>query len=45
MREAMVTAVEQSLGRRVWSFMSANDLERDLQVEVFVLCAPDTGEL
>jgi len=37
MRQAMIAAVEQTLGRRVHSFMSANDLERNLQVEVFVL--------
>jgi uncharacterized protein YbcI len=40
MRQAMIAAVEQSLGRRVHSFMSANDLERNLQVEVFVLATP-----
>jgi len=37
MREAMIAAVEQSLGRQVFSFMSANDLHRNLQIEVFVL--------
>ena len=37
MREAMIAAVEQSLGRQVFSFMSANDLRRNMQVEVFVL--------
>jgi uncharacterized protein YbcI len=37
MRQAMVEAVEQALGRDVRSFMSANDLHRNLQVEVFVL--------
>jgi uncharacterized protein YbcI len=41
MRQAMVAAVEQTLGRRVHSFMSANDLERNLQVEVFVLVRED----
>jgi uncharacterized protein YbcI len=40
MRQAMIAAVEQAVGRRVLSFMSANDLHRNLQVEVFVL----TGE-
>jgi len=35
--EAMIAAVEQSLGRQVFSFMSANDLRRNMQVEVFVL--------
>jgi uncharacterized protein YbcI len=37
MRQAMVEVVEQVLGRAVRSFMSANDLHRNLQVEVFVL--------
>lgn len=39
MRQAMIAAVEQIIGRRVHSFMSANDLVRNLQVEVFVLAA------
>lgn len=37
MREDIIAAVEHALGRRVHSFMSANDLRRNLQVEVFVL--------
>jgi len=37
MRQAMIAAVEQITGRRVHSFMSANDLDQNLQVEVFVL--------
>jgi uncharacterized protein YbcI len=37
MRQAMIAAVEQTTGRRVHSFMSANDLDRNLQVEIFVL--------
>lgn len=37
MREGMIAAVQDVLGRRVHSFMSANDLRRNLQVEVFVL--------
>ena len=37
MRQAMIAAVEQITGRRVYSFMSANDLEQNHQVEVFVL--------
>jgi uncharacterized protein YbcI len=37
MRDEMVDAVQRALGRRVRSFMSANDLPRDLQIEVFVL--------
>jgi uncharacterized protein YbcI len=40
MGKAMIAAVEQTTGRRVHSFMSANDLEQNLQVEVFVL-APE----
>jgi uncharacterized protein YbcI len=44
MRQAMIAAVEQTTGRRVYSFMSANDLEQSLQVEVFVLAPqPDEG--
>ena len=43
MRQAMIAAVEQTTGRRVHSFMSANDLEQGLQVEVFVL-APQQDE-
>lgn len=39
MRQAMIAAVEEITGRRVNSFMSANDLEKNLQVEVFVLNA------
>jgi uncharacterized protein YbcI len=37
MRQAMIAAVEETTARRVHSFMSANDLQRNLQVEVFVL--------
>ena len=37
MREAMIAVVEETTGRRVYSFMSANDLQQNLQVEVFVL--------
>ena len=43
MRQAMIAAVEQTTGRRVHSFMSANDLEQGLQVEVFVL-TPEQDE-
>jgi uncharacterized protein YbcI len=39
MRQAMVEVVEGILGREVKSFMSANDLQRNLQVEVFVLAS------
>ncbi len=39
MRQAMVDVVEGVVGREVRSFMSANDLRRNLQVEVFVLVA------
>ncbi len=45
MRQGMIAAVEQTTGRRVYSFMSANDLEQNLQVEVFVLTPEqDEGE-
>ena len=44
MRQAMIAAVEQTTGRRVYSFMSANDLEQNLQVEVFVL-TPEQDEV
>ena len=37
MREEMIDAVQHALGREVHSFMSANDLQRNLQIEVFVL--------
>lgn len=37
MGEEMIEAVSNALRRPVRSFMSANDVERDLQVEVFVL--------
>src|SRR5579875_3702854 len=40
MRNAMIEVVQRVLGRRVRSFMSANDLERDLQSEIFVLEGP-----
>jgi uncharacterized protein YbcI len=43
MRQAMIAAVEQITSRRVYSFMSANDLEQNHQVEVFVL-TPEQGE-
>lgn len=42
MRQAMTAAVEETIGRRVHSFMSANDLIRNLQVEVFVLATEGT---
>ena len=44
MREAMIEVVERVLGRRVRSFMSANDLERNLQTEIFIL-APEGADL
>jgi uncharacterized protein YbcI len=37
MAEAMIAAVQEITGRRVRSFMSANDLEHNFQTEVFVL--------
>jgi uncharacterized protein YbcI len=43
MRNAMIATVETTLGRRVRSFMSANDLQQELQVEVFVLHRPGPG--
>ena len=45
MRKDMVEVVERALGRRVRSFMSANDLERNLQSEVFVLEGPNTPDV
>jgi uncharacterized protein YbcI len=39
MSDAMVAAVQDVLGRQVRSFMSANDPQRNLQVEIFVLTA------
>ena len=40
LRHAAIAAVEQITGRRVHSFMSANDLDHGLQAEVFIL-APE----
>jgi uncharacterized protein YbcI len=37
MGDEMIEAVQSVLRRSVRSFMSANDVERDVQVEVFVL--------
>jgi uncharacterized protein YbcI len=37
MRDEYIAVVERALGRTVHSFMSANDVERNLQVETFVL--------
>jgi uncharacterized protein YbcI len=45
MRTAMVEAVERVIARPVRSFMSANDLERNLQCEVFVLEGPDAPDI
>jgi uncharacterized protein YbcI len=45
MRKDMVEVVERALGRRVRSFMSANDLECNLQSEVFVLEGPNTPDV
>ena len=39
MRQAMIAAVQEITGRHVRSFMSANDLEHNLQTEVFVLAS------
>jgi uncharacterized protein YbcI len=43
MRNALIATVETTMGRRVRSFMSANDLGEELQVEVFVLHRPTDG--
>lgn len=43
MRQAMIEVVQEVVGRTVRSFMSANDLKRNLQVEVFVLVADAAG--
>jgi uncharacterized protein YbcI len=43
MRAGMIDAVRTVLGRGVRSFMSANDLRRNLQVEVFVLETDDSS--
>ena len=45
MRDGMIAAVERVLGRKVRSFMSANDLEGNLQSEVFVLEGPNTPDV
>ncbi len=37
MGQAMIAAVQEITGRRVRSFMSANDLEHNFQTEIFVL--------
>ncbi len=42
MRQAMIAAVQEVTGRRVRSFMSANDLEHNLQTEIFVLSTERT---
>lgn len=47
LQEAMgpmaIPAVERVLGRKVTAFMSANHVDPDLAVEIFVL-APDSGD-
>jgi uncharacterized protein YbcI len=37
MRPALIAEIEGILGRKVGSFMSANDLKHNLQTEIFVL--------
>lgn len=37
MRDAMIAGVQEIMGRRVISFMSANDYDHNLQAEIFVL--------
>lgn len=44
MRQAMIAAVQEVTDRRVLSFMSANDLDHNLQVEIFVLQAGGSDE-
>jgi uncharacterized protein YbcI len=44
MRQAMIAAVQEITGRPIRSFMSANDLEHNLQTEIFVL-APEGADL
>jgi len=41
MRQAMIASVQEITGRRVRSFMSANDLEHNFQTEMFVLWPED----
>ena len=43
MRQAMIAAVQDITGRHVRSFMSANDLEHNLQTEIFVLASEGAG--
>ena len=44
MGQAMISAVQEITGRHVRSFMSANDLEHNLQTEIFIL-APEGADL
>jgi uncharacterized protein YbcI len=44
MREALIGAVERTLGRSVLSFMSANDVRHNFQVEVFVVAPDETRD-
>jgi uncharacterized protein YbcI len=43
MSHAMVQAVQDVVGRSVRSFMSANDPQHNLQIEVFVLAPGESG--
>ena len=43
MREELIAAVERAVGRSVRSFMSANDVQRNLQSELFVLRDEEPG--
>lgn len=45
MRQALIAAVQEVMGRRVLSFMSTQDMERNLQAEVFVLGAEAADSL
>ena len=41
MRDDLISAVEEVLGRRVTAFLSDNHIDPDLAVEVFLLAPPD----
>jgi len=43
MRHDLVKDVEDIVGRRVTAFLSANHIDPDIAVEVFILASPDAG--
>jgi uncharacterized protein YbcI len=43
MREELVAAVEQALGRKVIAFMSQNHIDPDLAAEIFILQPDDAA--